>query len=223
MSLFTDFNFLPSLQTTLTEKALKIPNKIQESTIPLLLEERTGAGASETESGKTLAYALPRAVESDPRHKAIEMLLKGDCKPLWEKSSLKVALIPLFPSLEACLKALLGRKHVERGLERIEQVLGNEQKGLLALQEKQGGTPSHRVSRLLILSNDGSERFYRSCEKLLLQHKNRVLLLILNEPSTRLAEIFLKEKDKTLKAILVSDRDAVSSALVSLVESVQDG
>ncbi len=58
-SLFTDFNLLPSLQSTLAEKKLMIPTEIQERTIPLLLAERSVVGVSETGSGNTLAYALP--------------------------------------------------------------------------------------------------------------------------------------------------------------------
>ena len=59
MSLFTDFDLLPSLQATLDERGLKTPTEIQESAIPLLLEEKSVVGVSETGSGKTLAYALP--------------------------------------------------------------------------------------------------------------------------------------------------------------------
>ena len=165
-----------------------------------------------------LDLKLTRAVEADPRHPAIEILLKGDCKPLWEKSSVKVAHIPLFPALGDVLRVLLGRKQVERGLERIEKLLEIEKKGLLAVQQKHSTAQVQRVSRLLLVANDGSERFYRSCEKLLLQHRERVLMVCVDEPSSRFAQVFLGEKDKTLKAILVSDRDAVTSTLFALVD-----
>ncbi len=59
MSLFTDFNLLPSLQASLAEKGLTTPTEIQDRAIPLLLEEHSVIGISETGSGKTLAYALP--------------------------------------------------------------------------------------------------------------------------------------------------------------------
>jgi superfamily II DNA/RNA helicase len=59
MSLFTDFDLLPSLQATLVEKGLEKPTDIQEAAIPILLAERSVVGVSETGSGKTLAYVLP--------------------------------------------------------------------------------------------------------------------------------------------------------------------
>ena len=161
---------------------------------------------------------LPRAVEADHRKSQIDAILKRESKKLWDKSSITVPQISLSAQFESCLRAMVGRKQVERGLERIDQLLTSEQKGLLALQQKQASTPSHRVSRLLIIANDGSERFYRACEKTLFQHKERLILVYLNEPSSRLAQIFIGEKANTLKAILVSDRDAVSAALFSLAE-----
>ncbi len=165
---------------------------------------------------------LTRAVEADSRCAPIQTLLKGDCRPLWERSTLSVPHIPFLPAMEICLRSLLARKQAERGLEHIDHLLANEQKGLSALREKQGAQPSHRVSRLLILANDGSERFYRDCERTLLRNSDRLLVLRLDEPSTRLAEVLLGSGDKPLKALLVSDRDAVSAVLFALLDSASD-
>jgi len=57
--LFTEFNMLPSLQASLTEKNLNVPTEIQAKTIPVLLGGGSVIGVAETGSGKTLAYALP--------------------------------------------------------------------------------------------------------------------------------------------------------------------
>ncbi len=59
MSLFADFDLLPSLQAVLSEKGWITPTEIQDLAIPLLLQERSVVGVSETGSGKTLAYVLP--------------------------------------------------------------------------------------------------------------------------------------------------------------------
>jgi hypothetical protein len=169
-----------------------------------------------------LELKLPRAVEADPRKGAIQELLKKDLRPLWEKSSLQIAHTPLWPSLEKSLKTLLHRRQLERGLERIEVLLNNEQKGLQALQKKQGTPPSQRVSRLFLVSNDGSERFYRACEKILLQHRDRVLMICIDEASSKLTQELMGDSNKILKALLVSGRDAVSNVLYSLVEHEND-
>jgi superfamily II DNA/RNA helicase len=59
MTSFTRFTLLPSLQATLTEKAIVTPTEIQDRVLPALLEGRSVVGVAETGSGKTLAYALP--------------------------------------------------------------------------------------------------------------------------------------------------------------------
>ena len=160
---------------------------------------------------------LTRAVEADPRREAIEVFLKKDCRTLWEQSALKIPHVPFLPALETYLKLLLNRRQLERGLEHIDQLLNTEQKGLSAIQEKKGAKPSQRVSRLLLVTNDGSERFYRACEKTLLRNSDRLLLVYVDESSSRLSEILLGETNKSIKALLVSDRDAVSGVLFSLL------
>lgn len=162
---------------------------------------------------------MTRTVEADPRHKSIEELLKKDRICLWEKSALKVSRIQLTPSLATCLQTVIERKQLKTGLDQIERLLNNEQKGLLALKSKENTPSSNRVSRLLIVSSDGSERFYRSCEKILLHQKDRLLLLYLDEHSDKLAEGLMMPKSKMiLKALLITEKEAVSDVLLSLVE-----
>jgi len=59
MTSFIRFPLLPSLQATLTEKAIVTPTEIQGRVLPALLDGRSVVGVAETGSGKTLAYALP--------------------------------------------------------------------------------------------------------------------------------------------------------------------
>jgi superfamily II DNA/RNA helicase len=59
MNSFSSFQFLTSLQKTLSEKNLSTPTEIQTKTIPLLMEGRSVVGVAQTGSGKTIAYALP--------------------------------------------------------------------------------------------------------------------------------------------------------------------
>ncbi len=59
MKSFADFNLLPTLQATLTQKGLTTATEIQRRAMPLLLAGRSVVGVAETGSGKTLAFALP--------------------------------------------------------------------------------------------------------------------------------------------------------------------
>ncbi|MBT9557556.1 MAG: DEAD/DEAH box helicase [Myxococcales bacterium] len=56
---FADFDLIPSLQATLTERELVTTTEIQARVIPALLAGRSVVGVSPTGSGKTLAYVLP--------------------------------------------------------------------------------------------------------------------------------------------------------------------
>jgi ATP-dependent RNA helicase RhlE len=59
MSSFSQFNLLPSLQASLSERGLIEPTEIQDRAIPALLVGASVVGVAETGTGKTLAYALP--------------------------------------------------------------------------------------------------------------------------------------------------------------------
>lgn len=172
---------------------------------------------TQTSKPRTLPILkLPRQVEADPRHEALKQLLAKDLRPLWEKSPFQVAHISFTPKLEEALLKALNFKQIEPGLEHINQILGNEKNGLSAQQKKDGAAPSFRLSRLLIIANDGSERFYRSCESTLMNHGDRVLILAVGVPSSRLSQN-LYGPEKAIKALMVSEREAVSNVLFSLI------
>jgi len=158
---------------------------------------------------------LPREIEADPARAAIEAALARAARPLWAGGSLAVARVPLDPALEAALVAAMNAHRLERGLERVEQVLHAEQRGLDALQVRQGGPPVDRASRLLVVADDGTERFYRDVEKLLLRHADRLLGIGVEAPSSRLAKAVFG-RDILVKAALVSDRSATSAVLRAL-------
>jgi hypothetical protein len=159
---------------------------------------------------------LPRKIEALPEHEALKELLSQDRRLLWEKGTLETPAVRWSPALEQALVKTLGFKQLERGLERIEQVLSYEKKGLVALQKKQGTPPANRVSRVLLIANDGAERFYRACESTLLHHQDRVMGLLLDVDSAELGRN-LFGPEKPVKALLVSDKEAVVHVLLSLL------
>ncbi len=158
---------------------------------------------------------LPRQLESNPHHDEIEKILKQDFRPIWEESEHRVAFVPFTPALETALLQTRDYKGLEIGLETIQRILRIEKKGLDAVAEKQGSAPAHRVSRVLIASNDGAERFYRDCEKILINNSERLLFICVDVPSERLGEKLIGS-DRSVKALLVSDKVCVSNVLLSL-------
>ncbi len=165
---------------------------------------------------------LPRKVVENKNHDAIRRLLYADLKKIWIGGALMLPHVSLTLDLERALTKTRDFWQLERGLEKITEVLRAETKGLKALQEKQGTGASLRASRLLLVSNDGTERFYRICERLMKEHGDRVLFLGLDVDSSRLAEKVVRS-EKAVKAILVSDKNSVSLVLNALAASPADG
>jgi len=83
------------------------------------------------------------------------------------------------------IRALVGGRRsarcagrIVRELEGAQRALSVEQQGLEHVDRKTAVERGRRVSRLLILADDGSERFYREVESLLRRNAPRVLAAI---------------------------------------------
>lgn len=154
---------------------------------------------------------LPRIVEADPRHDAVRAALLAATTPLWPGAELDVPCVPPTAAIRGALTAAGGAGRLARGLEAIADSLAGEARGLRAA----GLGDAARVSRLLIVSDDGSERFYRQVGRLLREHGHRVLVLRLRCDAGRLGTI-LFGAGATAKAACVSHKAAVASVLLAL-------
>lgn len=155
-------------------------------------------------------------MESDPRLAQLEAQLAHNQQLLWAGGAIKVSQVPVTSEFEKILLSLQGLQQLERGLENIEKILESEKKGLEALNKKQGKQTVYRVSRLLIITEGGSERFNRNCERLLRDHADRLLGLRIDLSDAQLIER-LYGSDALTKALLVSHRDAVTRVLWSML------
>lgn len=168
-------------------------------------------------SAESAVLKFPREIEADPRRAAVEATLAKDVRPLWTGGSVAVPHLPFADPFEQALIRALRGKRIERGLEHIDDVLDRESKGLEATRAKHGTPASNRISRLLVMADDGAERFYRQCDSTLRRHRDRVLGLRVTVPSSQLSEK-LFGADKLVKVLLVSDREAVTKVLLALAE-----
>ncbi|MGC4064956.1 MAG: hypothetical protein QM784_10000 [Polyangiaceae bacterium] len=160
---------------------------------------------------------LPKDVAADARHDAVCKLLTTNTRPIWEGSELQVPTLPLNRALaEECRRAVhLG--FAVPGLEGIEEALASEQKGLDALLKKAPDAPQNpRASRLLFMSNDGSKRFYRDCEALLVKYDKRLMACRLDVTGESFGSAILGPP-KLARALLFVDKKAVARALLALV------
>ena len=160
---------------------------------------------------------LPRSLDADSNSAAlIRAALKSDVRALWSSGTF---LVPHFPANASLLKALSYARHCRKlcsGLENIEEMLKREEQGFAALKTRGAATPSQRVSRILLMSSDGTERLYRACESLLKRHEERVLGMRLEMTSDEMGNMFFG-KERMVKVMMVEHKDFVTHVLKSLV------
>jgi hypothetical protein len=101
-----------------------------------------------------------------------------------------------------------------QGVEGAERALEREARGLSMADARSSSERGSRVSRLLVTSNDGTERFYRQVERLLRTQGARLLALRLDVNAQRLGSI-LGSADGLARALLVEHKASVAEVLLA--------
>ena len=158
---------------------------------------------------------LPRRVEGEPGAAGLAGELAARARLLWPGGELRVAQAEVGPAIAAALKAAHSAGQIVRGLEEAERVLSAEERGLQRVDRRTGVERGGRVSRLLVLADDGAERFYRSVESLVRRHAPRILALRLTADERGLGQL-LFGPDRVARLLLVEHKDAVSAILLAL-------
>lgn len=163
----------------------------------------------------TVPLRLPRRVEADPRLSVVLIALTSDTRLLWRGGEIRVPVVRLTDELAAATRNAFRTGRLVRGLERARQRLEDERRGLLHADRSSRETRGPRVSRLLLLTNDGSERFYRAVESLLHTHGTRVLAVLLDADAAALGGT-LFGGSRIARLVMIEHKDAVSDAILSL-------
>jgi hypothetical protein len=153
-----------------------------------------------------LPKQLEKEVEADVR-----AVLKKESIELCSDSNIYIPVLKLNPELR---KQIFSAKFLGAliiGYFAVEKALENELHGLQNVNNQ-----SDRVSRLLIVTNDGSPRFYRQLEFLHKKHGGRVLICRLDIDSSLMGNI-LELKEKQVKAVLLNRKESVVNVLKSLL------
>ena len=158
---------------------------------------------------------LPRKVEDEPGAAQLASELAARSQPVWAGGDVRVALAEITPGREVALKTAFSAGGNVRGLAGAQHALSVEQQGLEHVDRKTGVERGRRVSRLLILADDGSERFYRDVESLLRRHAPRVLALRLPVDECALGQL-LFGRNQVARLLMVEHKDAVSAVLLAL-------
>ena len=164
------------------------------------------------------ALRLPKLVEADPRGQELLRGLTAHARPLWPGGKIRVPTVAFNPALAEALRIAHRAGQLVRSLEGAERKLAAEDRGLGLVDQKSGVSRGERVSRLLVLADNGAERFYRLVEKLLRQHGPRVMALRLDVKAETLGQMLFGPGHRVL-LLLLDHKKAVSAMLLALAES----
>lgn len=154
---------------------------------------------------------LPAQLETESIDAAVRAALEKDTIQLYNDSPVYVPVLKLTPALRTHLFYAKAIGEVTIGCEAIERELANELRGL-----QKSASASDRVSRLLIVTNDGSPRFYRDVEFLHKRQGARVLICRLDVDSAQMGSM-LGFTGHVVKAVLLNRKRSVINVLKSLL------
>ncbi|MBN1904364.1 MAG: hypothetical protein JW927_04635 [Deltaproteobacteria bacterium] len=159
---------------------------------------------------------LPKALETGEEGEAVHMILNSHLNPVKPGSDF---ILPTFGLSQAILNALYSARRTNRliqGLEEADKKLEAERAGIVQADNKTGASRNERISRLAVIANDGSERYYREVKKLVKKNFPRMLALYIDATSYELGERLFGPGKRAL-FLLVNHKDAVINLLKSLI------
>lgn len=161
---------------------------------------------------------LPKLVEADPRAAAVSAALEQHTELLWSGGDLRTPVVELTDSLAHALKSARAAGRITRGLERTEQKLASELRGLDQVDRKSETVRGQRASRLILVANDCAERMYRRVETLLRRNRGRLVVVQLESGDQEIGSL-LFGAGSSAKLLMLGHKDAVAEALFALADS----
>jgi len=154
---------------------------------------------------------LPKQLGKENLEEDVQAALEKESIELCSDSNISIPLLQLNPELRKQIFYAKFQGELIVGSRDVEKCLKNELHGL-----KKVNNLSDRVSRVLIVTNDGSPRFYRQLEFLHKEQGGRVLICRLDIDSSLMGTI-LELKEKQVKAVLLNRKESVVNVLKSLL------
>ncbi len=158
---------------------------------------------------------FPRQLEADGTTGIIRRTLMARTVKLWPGGDLDVSMITMSDPLKKVLQKARLKGQIRCGFEAIFDKLESERRGIANVRERKGAPYGDRISRLLLFSNDGAERFYRHIEHLLQAHAPRLLGCQLDINGSALGNV-ITGKDRMIKLVMAEHKEVVSEILRTL-------
>lgn len=162
---------------------------------------------------------LPKGIERDPRAEKLLSLLTSNARLLWPGGEFLVPSVRLDHELARTLRNVHHAGRVLRGLEAATQKLAAEERGLRMADRRTPVSRGSRVSRLLLVAEDGAERFYRHVETLLRRYSPRVLVVRLEADAAAMGEL-LFGPSHPVRLLLIEHKEAVASVLLAMAPTL---
>jgi len=129
---------------------------------------------------------------------------------------------PLGPAIGEGLFEARRAGRLVRGLEGAESALETQELGLAKAPATRPDSNRRRVSRLLVVSADGSARFYRGVERLLARFHVRLEVVLLECDEVELGSAAFGD-GRHARALMIDHKEAVVRFLTLLHESCGGG
>jgi hypothetical protein len=154
---------------------------------------------------------LPKQLEKEGVASDVRAALEAERIELYSASEIYIPVLKFSPKFRTNIFHAKSLGELVIGYAAIAKALSNELRGL-----KKIDSLSDRISRLLLVTNDGSTRFYREFAFLQKRQGARVLICRLDVDSGLMADI-LGLKDQVVKAVLLNKKKSVINVLKSLL------
>jgi hypothetical protein len=163
---------------------------------------------------------FPRQMEADETAEAIRSALMTRTVKLWPGGTLDVARITPNDRLRKALLVARLQGRLRFGFEAVADRLESERKGILNVRRRVDAPYGDRVSRLLLFSNDGAERFYRHVESLMMANAPRLLGCLLDIGGSALGNL-LTGKERPIKLVMAEHKEAVCGILLAMADGAE--
>ncbi len=121
MTSFLDLNINNEIVKALEKQNIKIPTKIQNSAIPLVLEGADIIGESETGSGKTLAYLLPLMEKVDYEKRENQIIVLTPTHELAIQVNKVIETIRDNSKLNLTSAVIIGNVNIKRQIDNLKE------------------------------------------------------------------------------------------------------
>lgn len=171
---------------------------------------------------RKMSLRLPKSIESDPRAPQLLHNLATHTRLLWRDSETAIPVASLNRELAETLRNAYSAGRVLRSLEHAERALAAEERGLRMVDRQSGVPRGVRVSRLLLLADDGAERFYRQIDALLHRYGPRILAVMIEIDEKGLGEL-LFGPNSVARLLMLEHKQAVGAVLLAMAVQWEGG